>query len=169
MTTGSEMQTGSNMPWQIPDDWAADLQSGHVIVAPANTHSGALSSRGYIVYAYDEQQPAHRQDFILDLDKLRETFGLLERTGYTYQGFRPWLYQRPAEVATVFEVATAIAQYRDRLAALREAAEDDGIAWNKDSAQDFQAFISDNPDWRKAGLALMDNGNLRAVLGMGRG
>ena len=62
-----------------------------------------------------------------------------------------------------FSVGTALAQYRDRLAELREAAEDDAIVWNEASAQDFHAFISDHPHWRKAGLALMDNGNLRAV------
>ena len=58
---------------------------------------------------------------------------------------------------------TALAQYRDRLAELREDAEDDAIVWNEASAQDFHAFISDHPHWRKAGLELMDNGNLRAV------
>ena len=139
MTTGSEMQPGSDMPWQIPDDWAVELQFGHVIVVPANIHSGALSPRGYIVYAHDDQPSTHGQHFVLDPDKLRETFGFLERTGYTYQGFRPWLYQAPAEHTTVSEVGTVIAQYSDRLTELREAAEDDGrVAWTWTRSIDVQ-------------------------------
>lgn len=163
MTTGSETQSGSDIPWQIPEDWVADLQSGHIMVAPANIPSGALSPRGYTVYAHDERPPPHPHGLILDPDRVREAFGFLERTGYTYQGFRPWLYQSQGEDATAYQRALAIAQCRDRLAALRDAAEDDGIPWNEDSAQDFLAFISDNPHWRSAGLALMDSGNLRAV------
>lgn len=162
MTTESETHADPNMPWQIPDDWSADLQSGHVIVAPATVHVGALSPRGYIVYAHDEHR-AHGQSFDLDPGKLREAFGFLESVGYTFQGFKPWVYQESADQSTAIETETAVAQYRERLAELREAAEDDGIAWNEDSVQDFHAYISDNPYWRRAGLALMDNGNLRAV------
>ncbi len=163
MTTEPETPADSNMFWKIPDDWAAELRSGHIIVAPADIRSGAVSPRGYIVYVHDEQKSAPDRNLMIDPLKLRDSLKALEQIGYTYQGFRPWPCQRPAERATAYEIATALAQYGDRLTALREAAEDDDVAWNEDSAQDFQAFITDNPYWRKAGLALMDNGNLRAV------
>ena len=166
MATGSETQTRPNISWRIPEDWAAELQSGHVILVPANTHVGTLSQSGYIVYTHDEQSPAHAQIFGLYPDKLREAFGFLEQTGYTYQGFRHCFFQDQqdqGEDATAHQRELAIAQYRDRLAALRDAAEEEGISWNEASEQDFLAFTADNPHWRKAGLALMDNGNLRAV------
>ena len=57
----------------------------------------------------------------------------------------------------------ALEPYRDRLSALREAAEDEGIEWSDASERDFRVFVAGNPSWRKAALGLMDNGNLRAV------
>ena len=58
---------------------------------------------------------------------------------------------------------SALQRYQGRLAELREAAEEEGIAWNDASEQGFRAFVAANAGWRKAGLSLMDNGNLRAV------
>ena len=53
--------------------------------------------------------------------------------------------------------------YRERLAELRESADEEGIEWNEPSELDFRFFVTLNRDWRKAALGLMDNGNLRAV------
>ena len=64
---------------------------------------------------------------------------------------------------TAFYAGTARAQYCARLSELREAAEHEGIAWKEVSERDFKDFVAENFSWRKAGLALMDNGNLRAV------
>ena len=64
---------------------------------------------------------------------------------------------------TPYESARAIADYSARLDDLREAAAEEGIEWSEASRQDFQAFVTGNPGWRKAALGLMDNGNLRAV------
>ena len=86
MTTGAEAQRNLDATGEIPDDWVAELNAGHVI-----------------------------------------------------------------------------ARYRDRLADLREAAEEEGIEWSESSEHDFRAFVTGNPGWRKGSVALMDNGNLRAV------
>lgn len=56
-----------------------------------------------------------------------------------------------------------MARYRDRLAELREAAEDEGIEWSEASEHDFRVFVIHNPGWRKGAVVLVDNGNLRAV------
>ena len=64
---------------------------------------------------------------------------------------------------TDYDKTTAIARYRERLAELREAAEEEDIERSEASERDFRAFVTDNPGWRKAALGLMDNGNLRAV------
>ena len=39
--------------------------------------------------------------------------------------------------------------YAARLAALSEAAEEEGIEWSVTSEQDFRAFVAGNPGWRK--------------------
>lgn len=53
--------------------------------------------------------------------------------------------------------------YSDRIDLLREYGEEDGIEVNADSEADFWAFIRSVPRSAKAGISLMDNGNLRAV------
>ena len=54
-------------------------------------------------------------------------------------------------------------EYRDRIDLLREYGKEDGIEVNADSEADFCAFIRSAPRSAKAGVVLMDNGNLRAV------
>ena len=53
--------------------------------------------------------------------------------------------------------------YELRIEELRADAELDGIIVNRDSELDFWSFIGSTDLSRRAGLALMDNGNLRAV------
>ena len=69
----------------------------------------------------------------------------------------------PADWFEEFKAGHIMARYRDRLADLREAAEEEGIEWSESSEHDFRAFVTGNPGWRKCSVALMDNGNLRAV------
>lgn len=53
--------------------------------------------------------------------------------------------------------------YRERIEDLRNDAELDGFTVNEVSETDFWSFVTSIPYPRKAGLVLMDNGNLRAV------
>jgi hypothetical protein len=59
--------------------------------------------------------------------------------------------------------------YRNRIAALRADAVEDGFSMRPESERDFLAFVRSEPFLRKAGLILMDNGNLRAVWKDGEG
>ena len=53
--------------------------------------------------------------------------------------------------------------YRSRIAYLKDEAAQDGYALNRDSEGDFKRFVQSNPTMRKGDLALLDNGNLRAI------
>ena len=53
--------------------------------------------------------------------------------------------------------------YRNRIAELREYGVEDGVTVNLASEKDFWAFVKSLPAARPGSLALMDNGNLRAV------
>ena len=53
--------------------------------------------------------------------------------------------------------------YRFRIDALRSSAALDGLEVNEFSVRDFWSFIGSLDLSRQAGLALMDNGNMRAV------
>jgi hypothetical protein len=53
--------------------------------------------------------------------------------------------------------------YKGRIEYLRSEAELDGIIVNEESERDFRSFFRSMPFLRKAGVILMDNGNLRAV------
>ena len=53
--------------------------------------------------------------------------------------------------------------YSHRIEVLGSDAEDDGLALNKASEKDFWQYIRSVPFAQKAGLVLVDNGNLRAV------
>ena len=50
-----------------------------------------------------------------------------------------------------------------RIKQLRDYAAEDGIQVNRDSEKDFWSFVDSAPFANRAGLVLMDNGNLRAV------
>ena len=55
--------------------------------------------------------------------------------------------------------------YKSRITEIRGFAEDDEDieVVNENSISDFWSFIEDNPCSRRAGLVLLDNGDLRAV------
>ena len=53
--------------------------------------------------------------------------------------------------------------YARRIEELRSLAEVDGVTVNQNSVRDFWSFVRSTPSTAKAGLVLMDNGNLRAV------
>ena len=53
--------------------------------------------------------------------------------------------------------------YSLRIELLRSDAEDDGFVLNESSEKDFWQYIRSAPFAQKAGLVLVDNGNLRAV------
>ena len=53
--------------------------------------------------------------------------------------------------------------YRNRIEVLRSDAQLDGFAMNEVSEVDFWSFIESISFAQKAGLVLLDNGNLRAV------
>ncbi len=56
-----------------------------------------------------------------------------------------------------------VSSYRSRIEYLRSEATHDGYPLNKDSEADFWQFVRLASSIRRAGLVLMDNGNLRAV------
>ncbi|MDE0431029.1 MAG: hypothetical protein OXH98_14805 [Caldilineaceae bacterium] len=69
-----------------------------------------------------------------------------------------------AEIAEEENKAQQLRQtYESRIDALRSAASLDGLDVNEVSEKDFWAFTGTSHFSRKAGLALMNNGNLRAV------
>ena len=53
--------------------------------------------------------------------------------------------------------------YRHRIAELSSYGMDEGTSLNEASERDFWAFVEASVSTRRAGLVLMDNGNLRAV------
>ena len=53
-------------------------------------------------------------------------------------------------------------EYEERLAFLRQEAQDEGIGLRAASRQDFESLVSGAPKVRRAELVLLDNGNLRA-------
>ena len=53
--------------------------------------------------------------------------------------------------------------YRSRIEELSRFAELDGFSVNKASERDFWSFLTSMPCLRRAGVILMENGNLRAV------
>lgn len=59
--------------------------------------------------------------------------------------------------------------YSARVDELRHIASQDGYHLEPASESDFWRFVNSAPRWRKGGLVLMDNGNLRAVWKDGRG
>ncbi len=160
MTMEAEAQRNFNVAGDIPEDWAAEINLGHIIVAPAAPQPALRRPANFAVFAPDVEQlaPAGESPFTVweNLSKA------LAETRYGYREFRFY----PAGVRsqpTPYEMAAAIAHYHDRLAELREAAEDEGIECSEASERDFRAFVTGNPHWRKGSVVLMDNGNLRAV------
>lgn len=61
------------------------------------------------------------------------------------------------------ELQQALHAYKARVEYLRSEAELDDIIVNEASERDFWLFVRSMPFLRKAGVILMDNGNLRAV------
>ncbi len=57
----------------------------------------------------------------------------------------------------------AFEAYRSRIQELIEEATLDGISPNMSSERDFWSFMRSRPSARRAGIVLLDNGNLRAV------
>ena len=53
--------------------------------------------------------------------------------------------------------------YQSRIEELRRFAALDGFSVNKASERDFWSFLTSMPFLRRAGVILMENGNLRAV------
>ena len=154
MTTGAEAQVYFNTADDIPADWFEEFRAGHIIVVPAD-----LQRRlpvGIAVFAPDTEQPAPAGGSPPMV--WENLVKVLAEMQYGYRAFRHAWPQ-----AAVYDKATAIARYSERLAELREAAEEEDVEWSETSERDFRAFVTDNPGWHKAALGLMDNGNLRAV------
>ena len=160
MTTGAEAQVYFNTADDIPADWFEEFRAGHIIVAPADPQRRHRLSAGIAVFAPDTEQPAPAGG--LPPMVWENLVKVLAEMQYGYQEFR-FHHAGVRSQPTSYEVATAIARYHDRLAELREAADEEDIEWSETSERDFRAFVTDNPGWRKAALGLMDNGNLRAV------
>ena len=89
-------------------------------------------------------------------------------TGYSIvpdlsNGSDPWneyiaeLEEKESDAQQVFQA------YKARIDTLRIAAELEGIEMNEASMSDFWSFIRSSQFSRQVGLALMENGNLRAV------
>ena len=96
------------------------------------------------------------------IDHLSNLSRALGEAGYIIREFPVGSVEIAQEPATQ-DAANALERYRERLANLREAAEEEGIEWSEASQQDFEAFVTGNPGWRKGSVVLMDNGNLRTV------
>lgn len=160
MTTEADTQGILNIAGEIPEDWVAELNSGHIIVVPSGQRHGFWRHAPFAVFAPDAEQlvPVGESPAAVWENLVKA----LAETQYGYHEFRSY----PARVRLgvgAIQAAEAITAYGDRLAELRDAAEEEGVEWSENSERDFQAFVTGNPSWRKAALGLMDNGNLRAV------
>ena len=160
MTTEAETQGNFDITGEIPEGWIGDLNAGHIVVAPADRRPELWGRVNVAVFApnVERETPAGGSPSVV----WEELVKALAQTRYQYQTFR-FHHAGARPQPTPYETATAIARYRDRLAELRAAAEEEEIEWSESSQQDFQAFVTNNPGWRKGSIVLMDNGNLRAV------
>lgn len=159
MTTESETRRVLNIV-DIPEDWGAEFHTGHIFMAPTDFRSHIIKMDDIKVIAAGIHRPepfrAHEFDHLSNLSSA------LGQAGYTIQEF-PLGSVEIAQEPVTQDAANAFERYHEHLADLREAAEEEGIQWSEDSQQDFQAFVTGNPGWRKGSVVLMDNGNLRAV------
>ena len=156
MTTEAQTQIYFNPADDIPADWFEEFSAGHIIVVPASPQRLHRHPVGVAVFAPGMEQPVPAGESLTAV--WENLLKALAETQYEYRAFRP------VSVPTIVDdKATAIARYSERLAELREAAEEEDVEWSETSERDFRAFVTDNPSWRKAALGLMDNGNLRAV------
>ena len=90
-------------------------------------------------------------------------------------GRGPYLIRQVGAPPTILHVPVAVRHddvrvtrelrqtYIERIAELRGYGLEDGISLNEASESDFWTFIESSGFIRRAGLVLMDNGNLRAV------
>ena len=81
---------------------------------------------------------------------------LIDPTGLQVQ-FMPEIEEKRRKLHQVWQA------YKGRIEYLRTEAELDGFTVNEVSERDFWSFFRSMPFLRKAGVILMDNGNLRAV------
>jgi hypothetical protein len=81
---------------------------------------------------------------------------LIDPTGLQVQ-FMPEIEEKRRKLHQVWQA------YKVRIEYLRTEAELDGFTVNEVSEKDFWSFFRSMPFLRKAGVILMDNGNLRAV------
>lgn len=155
MTTEAQTQIYFDPADDIPADWYEEFSAGHIIVAPTHPQRPHRQPVSIAIFAPDMEQPAPVGE-----SRTAVWENLLKALAETQYGYREFRHAWPP---STYDRAAAIARYRERLAEIREAAEDEDIEWSETSEQDFRAFVTDNPGWRKAALGLMDNGNLRAV------
>ncbi len=160
MTTEAETQGNLNMAEDIPEDWAAEFNVGHIIMAPADLRRRIVRMNDVRVFAMGTHEPDQAQED--QLDHLSNLSTALGQAGYIIQEFPPGsIGVAPERIAP--DAAGAYERYHERLVELREAAEEEGIEWSEASAEDFRAFVTGNPGWRKGSVVLMENGNLRTV------
>lgn len=159
MTTESETRRVLNIV-DIPEDWVAHFHTGHIFMVPTDFRSNTIKMDDIKVIAAGIHRPEPSRPH--EFDHLSNLSSALGQAGYTIREFRLGSVEIAQEPVTQ-NPADAFERYLERLADLREAAEEEGIKWSEDSQQDFQAFVTDSPGWRKGSIVLMDNGNLRAV------
>lgn len=159
MTTESETRRVLNIV-DIPEDWAAEFHSGHIFIAPADFRSPIIKMDDIKVIAAGIHGPEDFRAYAFDhVSNLSRALG---EAGYAIREFPVGSVEIARQPVTQ-DAANAFESYHERLADLREAATEEGIKWNEESQQDFEAFVTGNPGWRKGSVVLMDNGNLRAV------
>lgn len=159
MTTEPETQPVIHIG-HIPEDWTAAFRTGHILMVPTDFRSRIISTEDIkaIVAGFYGPEPI-QADAIDHLSNLSRALG---EAGYIIREFPVGSVEIAQEPATQ-DAANALERYHERLATLREAAEEEGIEWSEASQQDFQAFVTGNPGWRKGSVVLMENGNLRTV------
>lgn len=159
MTTESDMRRILNII-DIPEDWVAEFDAGHVFIAPADFRKPSIKMDDIKVIAagISGPEPSRAHEF----DHLSNLSSALGQAGYTIRDFPLGSVEMALEPITQ-DPTFAFERYRERIAVLREAAEEEGIEWSEDSQRDFQAFVTGNSGWRRGSIVLMDNGNLRAV------
>ena len=157
----SDILTGDlNLPTDPKNTWAAEPKEQTTKVQlKSMLHIGLadafLSNAQFGVSALSEMSKWANWAFVCSRTPSLAN-DLTDLTGLQIH-FMPEATKREREFQKVLRA------YKDRIEYLRSEAELDGITVNEASKRDFWSFFRSMPLLRKAGVILMDNGNLRAV------
>ena len=130
------------------------MHSAPAVSSLADFLYGHISSDNPETDRFTRHQP------LCSLPSMYRVESLVEREGNQFNLWYRYFLSLKSKAKKGLENRRA---YESRIRVLREFAEPDGKIVNEMSIRDFWEFIQSNQFARRAGLALMDNGNIRAI------